>query len=57
MGKDALVVFGGALAGNYVYTQLIVPRGWVEVEEGFGLDDLLHAGTIFAMIWTAKRFL
>jgi hypothetical protein len=55
MIRDALVLFGSALAANYVAEKWVLkssaddPNGFVLIAPGFGLDDAARAAT-FAVV-------
>ena len=44
--KKVVVIAGGAIAGNYVFDQLVT-SGIVQYDPtGFGVDDIVNAGLI-----------
>lgn len=64
MFKELAVVGVGVIAGDMVFTKFIAKRydakgnvvgGFVEVEEGFGMDDIVHAGLIAVSIVLLSR--
>lgn len=57
-----LILVGGALAGSFVFEKWIAKNpatgsGFVEVSDGFGLDDVARAATIAGVILVANKFL
>ena len=62
MIKSILVATGAALVGNYVFERFLAKNtvtgtGFIEIQEGLGLDDVARAATIGVAIVAAKRFL
>jgi|694.fasta_scaffold20731_21 hypothetical protein len=59
--KGILVLTGAVLAGKYIAERFILrpaggTSGFVEVSDGFGLDDVVFAATIAGAVILAKKF-
>lgn len=59
--KGILVLTGAVLAGKFVAERFILKpaggtTGFIEVSDGFGLDDVVFAATIAGAVIIAKRF-
>jgi hypothetical protein len=59
--KGILVAVAGALAGNYVFEAFLVKKadgsGFIELNEGIGVDDAVRAACNVGGILLAKKFL
>lgn len=61
--KGLLVVFGAAIVGNIVAEKFLLkagpddPDGFIEVKDGFGMDDAARGATIAAFAFLARKFL
>lgn len=60
--KGILVLVGSAIVGNYVAERFVLKApggttGFVEVADGFGLDDVARAATIAGVILLARKFI
>lgn len=66
MFKELAVIGAGVIAGDMLFTNFLAKRydkdgkvvgGFIEVEPGFGMDDVVHAGVIAVSILVLSRFL
>jgi len=57
--KNLLILGAGAMVGNYVFERFIARAddgsGFIDMEAGFGLDDVIRALTVGAGIIVTKR--
>jgi len=52
----------GVIAGNFVFERSILKNpidgsGFVEVKEGFGMDDIIRAATVAAVVIAMDKFI
>ena len=52
----------GVIAGNFVFERFILKNpidgsGFVEVKEGFGMDDIIRAATVAAVVIAMDKFI
>lgn len=66
MIKELAVVGIGVLAGDWIFTKFLAARyndqgqkvgGFIDVQPGFGMDDVIHAGVIAVVIVGSSRLL
>ncbi len=55
-------IAGGIVVGNFVFERFILKNpvdgsGFVEVKEGFGMDDIIRAATVAAVVVAVEKFL
>lgn len=60
--KGILLLTGAVLAGKFIAERFILKpaggtSGFIEVSDGFGLDDIAFAATIAGTVILAKRFI
>lgn len=62
--KGALVVFGSAIAGNFAAEKFLLKdptdpndKGLVEVQPGFGMDDVVRALAITVVVLVGQAVL
>jgi hypothetical protein len=54
-------IAAGVIAGNFVFERFILKNpidgsGFVEVKEGFGMDDVIRAATVAAVVVAVDKF-
>ena len=57
-----LKVAGGIIVGNMLFERFLLKNpvdntGFIEVKEGFGMDDVVRAATVAAVVIAAEKFL
>lgn len=63
MLKTILFATGAAIVGNMIAEKFVLkaaaddPTGFVNIADGFGLDDVARAATIAATFVLAKKFM
>jgi hypothetical protein len=61
--KGLLVLVGAGIVGNMIAEKFLLkggpddPTGFIEVAEGFGMDDVARAVVIAGIAMVARRFL
>jgi hypothetical protein len=60
--KGLLVLTGAVLAGKFIAERFVLKpaggtSGFIEVSDGFGLDDIVFAATIAGAVVLAKKFI
>lgn len=58
--KGVAIATAAALAGNLLFDKVLAktadnPKGFVELKEGFGTDELIRGLTIGATLYLAQR--
>jgi hypothetical protein len=61
--KGLLVLGGGVIVGNMLAEKFLLktgpddPTGFVEVAEGFGMDDVARAAAIVGVVFLLQKFI
>lgn len=61
--KGILVLAGGAVVGNMLAEKFLLkshpedPSGFIEVKEGFGMDDIARAAAIVGVTILLQKFI